>query len=507
MTDEDIARLLRSDHSIVVIEAPAGCGKTHQAANYAVDALLGLKSGRLLVLTHTHAACSVVAGRTSDYKDKIDIRTLDSLIVQIASAYRHSLDLPEDVFAWARINGYEVLAAKVAKLLLVNRFIAKHVATSYPIVICDEHQDSSEAQDKIVQLIGEEGALLRIFGDPMQIIPGGGGQSKTAQAAFMRWDSIKARGAFGELETPHRWKDTNLGLGKWILGVRQALKNGQPIHLVGELPAGVNVVFAEDGSPTPSRYQLVPDNWAELNRILNQDSPMLLLAASNQTIQNLRATFRPRFPIWEGHRRSNLEKFVQKLVDAQGDLDTQALAFLEFLQCVLVGFSNSTYGNRLIREIGAPTKNPRGDIPPHLKAMAGLVRDFSNSIGFSLAADYLKTLITQNTPGFSNLHIDYRREFDDLIKLRGYECPRTGFDTISHRRSRTYPKPPTRALSTIHKSKGLEAKHVCVFACDRKHFPGTKVKGNLFYVALSRATQSITIVASRNNVSPLVGVN
>ena len=29
MTDDEIANLLRSEASIVVVEAPAGCGKTH----------------------------------------------------------------------------------------------------------------------------------------------------------------------------------------------------------------------------------------------------------------------------------------------------------------------------------------------------------------------------------------------------------------------------------------------------------------------------------------------
>ncbi len=101
MTDEEVDDLLRSDAPIVVIEAPAGCGKTHQAASYAADAAASLKTSRLLVLTHTHAACSVIAERTQEYHDKIDIRTLDSLVNRIATAYRLSLDLPENVFIWA----------------------------------------------------------------------------------------------------------------------------------------------------------------------------------------------------------------------------------------------------------------------------------------------------------------------------------------------------------------------------------------------------------------------
>lgn len=506
MTDEEIADLLRSDASIVVIESPAGCGKTHQAASYAAEAAASLKSAKLLVLTHTHAACSVIAERTQEYHDKIDIRTLDSLTNQIATAYRLSLELPEDVSAWARQYGYELLATKVSGLLRSNPIISKHLAKLFPIVICDEHQDSNEAQDEIVQLLAKQGALLRFFGDPMQIIPGGRGQNAVAAAALARWNALKDQAAFGDLETPHRWRITNPDLGEWILNARENLKNGQPIDLKGHLPRGVNVRFAENRSPMPTNYQLLPEDWRDLNALLNEDKQMLLIAGSNATIQSLRGTFRPRFPIWEGHSRNYMEKLIEALNDGAGNLATKASAFVDCLKCLLVGFSSNRYGNRLIQEVSEPSNNPRGQIPPQLKVMAEYIRAEQDHIGFSKAAEHLKGLIIQNADGFSELHIDYKKELDDIIKLKGYNDPLTGFAEISKRRSRSYPKPPRKALSTIHKSKGLEAEYVFVFACDGGHFPGTQVKRNLLYVALSRATESVTIIASRNNRSPLVDI-
>ena len=504
MTDEEIGNLLRSSAPIVVIEAPAGCGKTHQAANYAADAAANLKSAKLLVLTHTHAACSVIAERTKEYHNKIDIRTLDSLTNQIATAYRLPLELPEDVSAWARQNGYELLATKVSSLLRSNPIIAKHLAKLFPIVICDEHQDSNEPQDEIVQLLARHGALLRVFGDPMQIIPGGRGQIAIASAALARWDALKGESVFGELEIPHRWRITNPDLGEWILATRENLKNGQTIELEEHLPKGVNIRFAENGSQIPNRYQLTPENWRDLNALLNEDKKMLFIAGTNATIQSLRGTFRPRFPIWEGHTRNNLEKFIEELNDGVGNTTTKTTAFVDCLKSLLVGFSRSKYGDRLIKEVIDPSYNLRGKIPPQLKVMAEFIRVEQGHIGFCKAAEHLKGLIIQNADGFSNLHIDYKRELDDLIKLKGYNDPLTGFAEISKRRSRSYPKPPRKALSTVHKSKGLEAEHVFVFACDGRHFPDTQVKRNLLYVALSRATESVTIIVSRNNRSPLV---
>ena len=70
----------------MLVEAPAGCGKTHQGADYARDVAVD-RSDRLLILTHTHAACSVFAERTRGSSNRIEIRTIDSLIC----AYRQPL--------------------------------------------------------------------------------------------------------------------------------------------------------------------------------------------------------------------------------------------------------------------------------------------------------------------------------------------------------------------------------------------------------------------------------
>lgn len=102
MSDASVAAALRSDARLVVIEAPAGCGKTFQAAEYAREAASAVRQGqRILILTHTHAACSVFTARTKGAGPRVQIGTIDSLIVQIATAYHHVLDLPFDVSAWA----------------------------------------------------------------------------------------------------------------------------------------------------------------------------------------------------------------------------------------------------------------------------------------------------------------------------------------------------------------------------------------------------------------------
>ena len=85
MSDASVAAALRSAAPLVVIEAPAGCGKTHQGAAYARDVAQGTRD-RLLIITHTHAACGVFADRTAGLGRHVEIRTIDSLIAQIGGA-------------------------------------------------------------------------------------------------------------------------------------------------------------------------------------------------------------------------------------------------------------------------------------------------------------------------------------------------------------------------------------------------------------------------------------
>jgi hypothetical protein len=116
MSDDEVARLLRSAEPLVMIEAPAGCGKTHQGAEYAKDVAASLGAGRLLILAHTHAACGVFHDRTRGAGSKVEIKTIASLTVEMASAYHKALSLPANPEAWAWKNdgaGFEEIAQKM----------------------------------------------------------------------------------------------------------------------------------------------------------------------------------------------------------------------------------------------------------------------------------------------------------------------------------------------------------------------------------------------------------
>lgn len=509
MTDDEVAALLRSDEPVVTIEAPAGCGKTHQGASYARDTALELNTGKVLILTHTHAACAVFAERTDDLKSKVDIRTIDSLVAQIASIYHKSLDLPEDVSAWTRQQdgGFEMVAEKVARLLKQNPMLCKHLVRLFPVVICDEHQDSNVHQHAIVEQICAQGGKLRILGDPMQMIYLTGRRQAEIDAEIERWESIKNLGSLGELETPHRWRETAPELGEWILGARQQLKDGNPIDLTDNLPDSVVIISAENVAVRGAPYRLDVNERQPIDQVVGEASPALILAGQNATVKALRSGFNRRFPIWEGHTRSALEQFIDACAEADGDASVLCDAFHSFLGSVLVGFTTAKFGNRLKQEIDENcVNNARGNVPPQLQIMARMILENPDHIGIANATGHLVSLIEQPAPGFADIKIDLRRELSDLIKLRHYEDPHTGLLEIARKRSYARPMPPEKCLSTVHKAKGLESHGVVLMACDRTHFSDTYRKRCLLYVAMSRATHRLTLVVSTQNQSPLVSL-
>ena len=507
MTDDEIAALLRSEAPVVVVEAPAGCGKTYQAAEYAAHAATMIGKKRVLVLTHTHAACSVIAERTHAIRNNMEIRTLDGFIHEIASAYRIALNLPEDIAKWVRAEreGHAKLAGKTAKLLSANPMICRILAKCYPVIICDEHQDSSSHQEEIALAIAKCGSLLRVFGDPMQAIPGGRGQDAAIAEVVSRWENLKGEAVFGELEEPHRWKDTNPELGTWILNARRHLKDGNVVDLSAPIPVGIDQLQADNNAYPGQSYRFSPagGDWRTVNRVINRDVSMMCVAGQSGTIDGLRSTFRNRLPIWEGHTRNELEAFVDKVVDPGATLDDKARQYVQLLKKMLSGFGIQ-YSDRFIQELQNPSANPRGQIPPQMRTMAATVLEAPDHKGFSTATEHLRQLIEGGNRPFSDIRIDYPREFNDLIQLGRFDQADVGLAEIMQRRSRAHPKPPKKCLSTVHKSKGLEAHTVVVFGCDGQHFPDRPAKRNLLYVALSRATTKLVLVHSNSNPSPLL---
>ena len=505
MSDATVAQALRSAARLVVVEAPGGCGKTYQGASYACDIGPTLGDGRLLILTHTNAACDVFANRTRGLSRRIEIRTIDGLIIEIAGAYHHPLGLPEDVGAWARrtSKGYDLLGERVARLLTRHPLIADCVARRYPRVVCDEHQDASADQHTIVMALHRGGAQLRVFADPMQMIFTG--TQAQAAAAEQRWADLKAAAnRFEELDQPHRWANIQPELGAWLLAARATLRDGGKIDLTGNLPAGLTVHVAENSSPQRTGFRVAAQESPSIYARANAPS-LLVLTGQNDRVTALRAFFNRRLPIWEGHVREGLSTLAAHCAAHQGDAEALARATVAFMGSVASGFSPTAFGNRFVLEAQKGCANPCNGKPQHLQAMARHIVECPDHRGVALALDHLRSLAA-NEAAFADVRVHHGREFAEAIQLGRFDDADDGFAEIARRRAHTRPQLPVKAISTIHKAKGLEFENVMVLPCDADNFSNTKASRARLYVALSRATRSLMLIVSKAKPSPLFNI-
>lgn len=503
MSDAEVAAALRSKAQFIVVEAPAGFGKTYQAAEYAKDLLPNFERERMLILTHTNAACDVFRERTKGYSSRIEIRTIDSLINAIAMAYHSALGLPSNVHSWALSqtpDGFSKIAEKVAYLLERLPYIAKAIGRRFPYMVCDEHQDSSEAQHRIIMAISKTGARIRIFADPVQMIYW---RTKAERGAWgERWNTLLTNSeASVKLDTPHRWAKEGNELGEWLKKVRAALKDGQGINLTKELPSGLTIIRADNRAQYHGQYQLSQDERRSIDRFINDSPNLLVLSASNDMVQQLRAFTNRRLPIWEGHTREYLIKLMTDCIEGRGNSDHLVKACVQFLQSICVGFSDTAYANVLRREVKERCTTTRSHKPALLQEMAQHIVDIPDHRGVSLAIKRLGELITEGS--FPDIKIDLRKEFWDAILLADFEDIESGMAVLNQRRLGLRTKLPSKAISTIHKAKGLERDAVMVLPCDKSSFADTDYKRCLLYVALSRATNSLALVIPNSNPSPL----
>lgn len=140
--------------------------------------------------------------------------------------------------ALGRIH-YDDMAYYAWKLLDRSARLRAIWAHKYPVLILDEHQDSSPLQSLIVERLADEGSRAYAFADPLQMIYG------FRDASPDRIPEFAAKGASCHaLRTLHRYRGRP-ELQAWMEGVRDVLLNGS--QACPPLPPHVKVIrYAAD---------------------------------------------------------------------------------------------------------------------------------------------------------------------------------------------------------------------------------------------------------------------
>lgn len=440
------------------VTAPAGHGKTEIIANVAA---LG---SRALILTHTHAGVHAIRARLKRLgipHARIAVDTIAGWCMRYAHAFPGVAQPPEGMpqtgAQWDQLY-------RGATLALGIKAVREVIAASYDRILIDEYQDCHSLQHQLAMTLSGIVPTL-VFGDPMQGIFEFAG-------ATLRWDGeIHQDFPFaGTLETPHRWAGKNPELGQWIAETRVRLIRGEAIDL-----ADPRIAYREsdDAFDMGILFDGIDGKEGSFAAIhCNKTICYRLAKAANggyQAIEEIAANRLREFA--EAWDRANdgagrLRAFTGLVDDCfhkrpvvEGEVvDREDAAVQQALRDLVPGLANGNGADAVARMFALSRKRPRWKL-------------YRNE-----------------------LWRDAERAAVEVVAGRS-ETMIAATHNIRQRVSNTGRNLPKRTVSTPLLLKGLEFDHVVI--PDATHFARERqAQAKLFYVAISRATRSLTISSS-----------
>lgn len=486
------ARIL-GDERVVVIEAAAGCGKTFEAVGGTAALAAQLQDGQeVLLLTHTNSARRVFEGRLAAAGTRATMQTLDSLAFEVVKRYAPHLGLEQPVVPDAVHRGHPSFPdiRRMARGLLESApAVAEGLAWRHPVILVDEHQDSTDDQHAVVAAIAEKSdTRVRYFGDRLQSIYGfdGGGGA---------WASLCEKHEQAALEFGHRWSN-NPDLRDWLFGARRALLACEPIDL-RDRPRCVHVHQWSGEPPGIGRKGHCPEVLALLGR-LTLRGRCALLVSENAHARGLVERLGPGpTKLYEGADVKEPRRWLEQVLEADGDPARLARLLGEALGALGPGVPESR-----VKTLAAVCTASGIDVGKH-KNILPLV-------------DVCRPLYEHPTVG------TWLEAFRSAITLRevlkwrplrrdaAWLLASTPSHTDDHlaallataRAHAQRSRAPKQAVMTVHRAKGNEYDTVVLPYVSGVSFGSGYEDAKRLYVAITRPQRELHLLLSKDDPSP-----
>jgi len=500
MALDDVRRVLRSAERNVLIEAPAGCGKTFEAAALAVELGRELPSGaEVLLLAHTNAAVQEVVRRTRGTGARVRATTIDAFCLDVLSPYAAALAMPTPLRRAVGTGNVGVpfsdLAPAAARLLSRCPSIATALAHRYPMVLLDEHQDASIAQHEMAtSLCRAEHCRVRVFADPMQAI------YEDADNPRISWDQLRREaGVTSELDVPQRWAEDR-DLGAWILAARLELANGRPLPLRGAPPTVTVTRVA--GMDCVGRYG--KGNAGLLARPINEfiaraDGSVAVLSRHRNHVWGLHVAALHRLSYNEGAEFEDAYKLLTKAEARVGDAQQLAWCLLDHFRGVSSGLTTQKQ-----RAVAGALQADRIEYGRQ-RVLRPFIERFQALYTTPTIAAFCAVAGTISAIPPEGIRVRMPMTMRLLGQLRPGEADSKECLDEAVGRLKALARQPTRVVSTIHKAKGLEFNHVLISNFSAGHFGDDEMSRRIAYVAISRARRSLSFLVPALGPSPLLG--
>lgn len=475
---------------LLLIEAPAGYGKTTEAVEAAEALAPSLPDGReVLFLTHTNGARDTfnrrIKGRAAVMK------TIHSLAAEIVELYSAPLELPRPLEPFRGNPSFDDMVTLAVQVLRRRPEVALGLAIRHPVILVDEYQDCSLHQHELIQVIAAAAPTrLRLFGDDLQAIFEFAGVP-------IDWADLSAVHPTVQLVTPWRWRKQP-EMGDFLVGARCALAAGEPIDL-RKPPSCISVHRWSGPVPEPHQEGHAAECLSALRGCVSDGT--IVLTHHNRHALGLRRKLPGSGRYHEGADHEPARKILDQVVNAEGD----ARALVALLVTVM-----DTWGQGMTK----PYRDQAKEICTAEGVRTGTKRKILRFAELCkalyadpTAAQWLRCLrgVLTGAHGIDGWRVLRGDPLYLLARLR----PRVDDDPgallhVEARARDAIRAAPQNGFMTIHKAKGLEFETVALPYCAGSLFQDNLPSRRRMYVSISRAQSRIHFLVPNEDPTALI---
>lgn len=443
-----------------LIVAPAGYGKTEHIATQ-IEGLNTKK--KILVLTHTNVGIEELSNRMKKHNIKtntINIMTIAAFSLKYIrmfpsiSGYDKNKDLfDNDIY-------YQM------KKLLQNLHIREVIKNSYDKFFVDEYQDCSVRQHEMIKEICD---ILdyKIYGDPLQSL-----YEFDDTPVNLKKIIKKDYELIGELNYPWRWEDKNKRLGQWIQDIRKNLESGLPINLLN-IPNVINFIKTNDIDSTLRRIGF---------EYISKNIPNVILTRFPYQAKKYVKYFSGKYKMQEELECNDLKKFVMVI-----DENKKEEVLIELFNILKSSYTGLNKYDNIINKI----KKHIYDFSKFKKniELGNIISQFINNqkLNIENIIDIIKLI--ENAEGIKLCRYELIEVIKQLLNELKINDDDTALNTLQKITANRKQKKFKYLISRVLLVKGLQFENVIVVEPE-------KMTTKEFYVAISRATNTLTIIAT-----------
>lgn len=489
---EAIRRRIAGDEPLLLIEAPAGYGKTEEAVQAAAAIAPELQDGRyVLFLTHTNGARETFNRRLRG--GAAVMKTIHALAAELVDLYAAPLGLPRPLEPFRGRPSFDAMITNAIGVLRRRPEVACGLALRHPVILVDEYQDCTTEQAELVDLVARSAPCrLRLFGDDLQAIYEFAGKP----VDFAR---MTAQHPTVALTTPWRWR-TQPDMQRFVVEARTALVAGNPIDL-RKPPSCVTVDTWDGPVPGPNQEGHAPECITALRARLGANA--VVLTHHKAHALGLRRKLPGYGQYHEGADHEPARAILDQVVAAAGAPTALASLLVSAMEQWGQGMTKPYRDQALeICTVDGIRIGTKKKIARFAQICEELYRD-------PTVARWLHCLrrVLDGDHGITGWRVLRGDQIFVLAKLR----PGPEDDPIALLHAASYARSmgriaPAKGFTVIHKAKGLQFDEVALPYCAGTLFKDDLPSRRRMYVAISRAQHRLHFLIPRNDPTPLLRV-